>query len=109
MSKKAVVGSAIFTRDVLLSGSVVAGDVLELADSIQVYNESGDSGDRVPAIWFGHVKLAKETGVAFTAGDQLYWDAANNRLDKTDTNIPAGKAAQDAASGADEAEVFLNL
>jgi predicted RecA/RadA family phage recombinase len=92
---------------VTLAGTVSSGGVAELADCIGVYATDGVSGDQVTVHMDGVHKLAKETGVAFTAGDMLYWDATNDNLDKTDTNIPAGICWADAASGDTTALVHI--
>lgn len=91
------------------TGSTIAADtVIEFTDMIGVALgdiANGASGEvAVGEVW----ELAKETGVAFTQGQQLYWDATNNRLDATNTNIPAGKAAAAAASAATTAQIKLN-
>ena len=94
--------------DYTLTGTVAAGGVIEFADSIGVALVGGVSGD-VVAVALGEVfELAKETGVAFAVGDFLYWDASNDNLDKTGTNIPAGLCVEAAASGATTAKVLLN-
>jgi len=96
--------------DITLGGTVTKGDVFEGTGAIGVYMDSGVSGDTVPVfIGPGVVELTKETGVVFTQGDLLFWDAANNRLDKTVTNIFAGIAANDVASGVLLARVHLNM
>lgn len=88
--------------------AIAAGTVIEMGAMIGV--ALGDIANgatgmiAVDEVW----ELSKETGVAFTIGDQLYWDADNNRLDKTNTNIPCGKAAANAASDATTAQVLLN-
>jgi predicted RecA/RadA family phage recombinase len=84
------------------------GDVEEFADCIGVWMDSVASGAVGPVDLFNDHILAKETGVAFAVGDILYWDATNNRLDKTNTNIPAGVCVTAAASGDTSAEVRLN-
>lgn len=96
------------TFDVPLTGTVTKGEVLEWADSIAVANESGVSGETISAAVEGIFELDKETGVAFTVGQKLYWDATNNRLDATGTNIPAGLAAAAAASGDTRAKCLIN-
>lgn len=52
--------------------------------------------------------LAKEAPLVIAQGDQLYWDAANNRINKTNTNMPCGKAFASAASAATTVQVLLN-
>lgn len=89
--------------------AVSAGDVFEGAGGIGVYAHDAASGQEVTVVTQGVVELPKETGVAFTFLDQLYYDAVNNRLDKTNSNIPCGLAAKDAASGDTTAWVRLNV
>lgn len=97
-----------FTYTNATGSAIAAGTVIEFTDMIGVALgdiANGASGEvAVEEVW----ELAKETGVAFTQGQQLYWDATNNRLDATNTNIPAGKAAAAAASAATTAQVKLN-
>lgn len=110
MSTVAVDGSVLLYNLADIGGTAVSGgDVFEGANSIFVWNDDYAANGPGAYIWFGCVEIAKETGVAFTKGDQLYWDATNDNLDKTITNIPAGICAEDAASGATVAKVFLNL
>ena len=92
---------------VTLGGTVVAGAVWEGADVVGVYQSAGVSGDIVAVALTGDYTLTKEAGVAFTQGDKLYWDATNDNLDKTNTNIPAGIASGAAASGDVLADVIL--
>jgi predicted RecA/RadA family phage recombinase len=113
MSKLAVDGNVFVYNVPTVGGSDVtmgtAAAVQELANGIFIWNDNYKANQPGAYIYFGAVRLAKETGVAFTKGDQLYWDATNNNLDKTNTNIPAGMAAEDALSGDTTAVVFLNL
>ena len=91
------------------SGSTIsAGTVVELPNMIGVALgdiANGATGEiAVCEIW----ELAKEAPLDIAQGDQVYWDAANNRVDKTNTNIPCGKAAAVAASAATTVQVLLN-
>ena len=53
--------------------------------------------------------LPKDDNLAITQGDQLYWDTVNDEVDKTNTNIPCGKAYASALQAATEVQVILNL
>ena len=97
------------TMTVTLAGTVSAGDVREMDESIGVYAADGVSGDSAAVLMTGVFTLDKETGVVFTAGDRLYWDATNDRLDKTSTNTPAGICWEDAATGDTSAKVSINF
>lgn len=95
--------------DFTTAGSVVSGAVVEFADSIGVaLAAAAGSGEVIAVALSGVYEVAKETGVAFAVGDFLYWDASNDRLDKTNTNIPAGLCVEAAASGATVARVLIN-
>lgn len=96
------------TINVVAGADVTAGTVLEGAAGIGVWTQDTLSGATGAVLIEGVVELAKETGVVFTALDALFWDAVNDRLDKTGTNIPAGLAAAPAASGDTVARVKLN-
>lgn len=45
-------------------------------------------------------EVAKEAPLVIDQGDIVYWDDTNNRIDKTNTNVLAGKAFAGAASAA---------
>lgn len=95
--------------DHVAAADIANGEVVEFADSIGVALKAIANGATGPVAVQGVFELAKETGVAFAQGDFLYWDASNNRLDKTGTNIPAGLAAAAAGSAATTARVALNI
>ena len=110
MSTVAVNGGVHLMTVADVGGSAVSGgEVFEGAGGIFVWNDDYAADGPGAFIYFGPVKLTKETGVAFTKGDQLYWDAANDRLDKTATNIPCGLAGDDAASDDTTAIVILGI
>lgn len=92
----------------LAGAAKTSGLVEEMVDCIGVWLDDVANGDYGPMLIMGEVTLAKETGVAFAVGDKLYWDATNDNLDKTKTNIPAGICTLAAASGDTTARVFLN-
>ena len=53
--------------------------------------------------------LPKDATVAVTQGDQLYWDATSDSVDKTNTNVPCGKAYASALQAGTEVQVILNM
>ena len=53
--------------------------------------------------------LPKDATVAVTQGDQLYWDATSDSVDKTNTNVPCGKAYASALLAGTEVQVILNM
>lgn len=87
--------------------TIAAGTVIEFTDMVGV--ALGDIAPEsegelaVCEVW----ELAKETPLEINQGDQVYWDAANDRVDKTNTNIPCGKAFATAASGATTVQVLF--
>lgn len=95
------------TMNYTAGSDVSAGDVIEFAGCIGVALADIASGETGALLMMGVVTLTKETGTAWTQGDALYWDATNNRLDKTNTNIPAGICWEDAASGDATGKVSL--
>jgi predicted RecA/RadA family phage recombinase len=98
------------TLDFTTAGAVANGEVVELTNSIGIALAAATGASQViPLAMEGVYLLAKETGVAFTVGQKLYWDAANNRLDATNTNIAAGIAWAPAASADTTALVRINF
>lgn len=93
--------------NVAAPGAITAGDVYEGADSIGLYLEDAASGAIVSLLLLGEVELDKETPLVIALGDKVYWDAANDRIDKTNTNIPAGICSQAAASADTRVRVLL--
>jgi len=56
----------------------------------------------------GLIEYASETGVAWTAGDKIYWDDTNKRFTKTTTsNTLAGIVYEDKASASATGMVLL--
>lgn len=88
------------TLDFTTAGAVANGEVLEFANSIGIAMAAATgAGQVIPVAMEGVYELAKETGVAFAVGQKLYWDAANNRVDATNTNIACGLAWRAQAAG----------
>lgn len=74
--------------NVLLSGTVAAGEVVEMGDLIGVAVSGGVSGDTIAVNTEGVYEVAKRTGESFTQGQKIYWDKSVNSL-TTDLD-PAG-------------------
>ena len=53
--------------------------------------------------------LPKDNNLAITQGDKLYWDTVNDEVDKTNTNVPCGKAYNSALLAGTEIQVLLNV
>lgn len=78
--------------DLVLTAAVVVGDVIPLgtaatvgAGKIVVAQSAGAIGETVACAASGVFQMPAETGVAWVAGDVLYWDDTNNYLSKTAT------------------------
>jgi predicted RecA/RadA family phage recombinase len=98
------------TMDFTTTGAVTNGEVLEFTNAIGVALAAASGASQViPVAMEGVYLLAKETGVAFTVGQKLYWDTVNNRLDATNTNVAAGIAWAPAASADTTALVRINF
>jgi len=88
--------------------AIAAGTVVEFAGMIGI--ALGDIANTatgnlaITEVW----EIAKDATVAIAQGDQLYWDATSNSVDKTNTNIPCGKAFAAAAEAATTVQVLLN-
>lgn len=68
---------------------VVVEDVLNTAEGLLIIGTPADG-----------MLVTKATSLAITLGDALYYDATNNRVNKTDTNPFFGFATAAAASDA---------
>ncbi len=86
---------------------VVSGEVVVVADMVCVAAgdiADGETGELLTEEVF---TVAKEAPLVIDQGDTVYWDATNDNIDKTDTNVLAGKAFADAASAATTVQVKL--
>lgn len=108
MAEAIIRGNSVsMTGVITAAGAITAKTVAELNDCIGIYLATVSTGEDVAVALMCEVELDKESGVAFAVGDKLYWDATNDRLDKTNTNIPAGVATRAAASADVRASVQL--
>lgn len=94
------------------TGSAVSsGDPIFLQDDL-LYIANGDiaNGDEGVIQYGGRHELAKEAPLAFSAGANVYWDAANSRLTTTSAgNKYAGRCHEGATSAATTAWVDINV
>lgn len=91
-------GAAIASGDVVVVGTLVCvalGDIASTAVGELAIGE----------VW----EVAKETPLVIDQGDLVYWDDTNNRIDKTNTNVLAGRAFKGAVSAATTVQVLLNV
>lgn len=90
-------GSDIASGAVVVSNDLVGVALTDIAD--------GDTGAVATE---GVFEVAKETPLAINFGDKVYWDVANSRVDKTNTNTPMGICAEAAGSAATTVKVKLH-
>lgn len=91
------------------SGTVDAGDMVAIGDRAGINLCDVVSGDTMQIAVEGVFRYAK-TSVAMSVGDKLYFDAADDNVQKTadsGTNKACGWAAEDVASGATSVDVKL--
>lgn len=92
-------GAAIIAKDTVVAFGGMIGITL---GAIAV----GATGElAISEVW----TLPKDNNLAITQGDQLYWDTVNDEVDKTNTNVPCGKAYNSALLAGTEVNVILNL
>lgn len=89
--------------------AIAANTVIEFAAMIGITTGTiapGATGTvAISEVW----TLPKDDNLVITQGDQLYWDTANDECDKTNSNVPCGKAYASAAKAATEVQVILNM
>ena len=91
-------GAAIIAKDTVVAFGGMIGITL---GAIAV----GATGElAISEVW----TLPKDNNLAITQGDQLYWDTVNDEVDKTNTNVPCGKAYNSALLAGTEIQVILN-
>ena len=92
-------GVAIIAKDTVVAFGGMIGITL---GAIAV----GATGElAISEVW----TLPKDDNLAITQGDQLYWDTVNDEVDKTNTNVPCGKAYNSALLAGTEIQVLLNV
>jgi len=108
MSKKHVQVGENMTWTNSTGSAVAAGDVVVVADMVciaLVDIADGAAGElSTENVW----NMPKEAPLVIAQGDLVYWDVANSNIDKTDTNVPCGKAFAAAASTDTQVAVKLN-
>lgn len=92
-------GVAIIAKDTVIVFGAMIGITL---GAIAV----GATGElAISEVW----TLPKDNNLAITQGDQLYWDTVKDEVDKTNTNVPCGKAYNSALAAGTEIQVLLNV
>lgn len=92
--------------------AITAGDVVELGDSIGIALVDIANGAVGAVAIEGKFTVAKATGTAWSQGDKLDWDTSASNFGKGITEATGdisdcAIAAEDAASGAETADVIL--
>lgn len=95
---KAVAGSA-----------VSSGDPLELTQLMAIWGNDVASGDTGIAHTKGTFSVLAETGVAWTAGDLIYFDGTDTFTKTATSNTYAGVAFEAKASASAVGYVALNV
>lgn len=81
--------------------AVVSGQPVLIGNIFGVCIHDAASGADVEVQTEGEVELNKDTNLVISAGDRLFWDAANAWLDKTVTaQVNVASATKDAAQAA---------
>jgi predicted RecA/RadA family phage recombinase len=90
------------------AGSAIAsGAAVVMNDLVGVALGSIANGATGQVATEGVFELTKETPLVISQGDKVYWDVANSRVDKTNTNKVLGVCAEDAGSAATTVKVKL--
>lgn len=88
---------------------IAVNTVIDFADMIGIALGTIPDGG-VGQLAIGEVwTLPKDDNLVIDQGDQVYWDAVNGEVDRTDTNTPCGKAYADAALADTEIAIILNM
>jgi predicted RecA/RadA family phage recombinase len=91
-------GTAVVSGEVIVVGALVCVALGAIAN--------GAVGElAIAEVW----NLPKEAPLVIAQGDVVYWDDTNNNIDKTNTNVLAGKAFAAAASADTTVKVKLNI
>ena len=81
-------------------GALAAGEVVALAGFVGIAKRATAAAEPAALAIRGLFKVGKQTGVAWTRGDIIYWVDASNFANKTaGGNTRMGIAERDAASG----------
>jgi predicted RecA/RadA family phage recombinase len=81
-------------------GALAAGEVVPFTGFVGISKRATAAGELTALAIQGVFKVTKQTGVAWTRGDVIYWDNAANQANKTaGGNTRMGVTTQDAASG----------
>lgn len=100
-------GSAI---ELVATTARTAGEVIIFAsDTIAIAADTVANGERFNAWVRGKFQLAKNTGLPFAAGEDVYWDGTAEELTTVLTsNTRIGVVARAATTTASKARILLN-
>ena len=97
------------TVDFTPSADVALGEVVPLGTTCVGVAERAIANGVLGSIALtGVFLMTKKAPLVIAFGDRVYWDATNNRIDKTTTNIPCGTCVEAALSAATAAKVRLD-
>jgi predicted RecA/RadA family phage recombinase len=95
--------------DYTATGTIAAGDVVVQGDLVGVVTRSLVNGELGSIATCGVFDFTKNTGVAFTVGQILYWDDTANVATTTSAgNKVIGKVVRAAASGDTSVRIRLS-
>lgn len=77
--------------------AVAAGEVVNLTTMIGVATAAIPDGRQGALAVEGVLEFPKEAALAIAVGDACYWDDTAKEIDKTNTNVAAGKCVRAAA------------
>lgn len=96
------------TLDVSLDADVTSGDVVKKGVLVGVAAVSGLAGETIAVDVEGVFNLPVLSTDVVAVGDQLYWDADNSHMTKTDTSdTKAGYATGTSANGVVTVDIRL--
>lgn len=87
--------------------TIEGGDVVIIGKLVGVAVSGGTTGDVIAVNLTGAYTLPKESPLAISQGDKLYWATDDKEITKTATDTPIGYAF--ASAGSTDAEVVVVL
>ena len=92
------------------TGGVTAGNLYSYGGVVVVAQATAAAAAKVAVAVPGGARydnVPKEGSLVIAAGDVVYWDATNNRIDLTTTNVKCGFALNAAVSAATLVDIVL--
>lgn len=97
------------TLTLIAPTNLTAGQAFLVGAIFAIASQNALSGEQVEGKRMGVYALPKTSAQAWSTGDRIYWDAANNRCDKTSTvGMLIGAATADATNPSAVGNVVLS-